>query len=234
MTLNYADIVACPFCGKPKELLSIVPDNTFKPILWSDGKQIPPLRPEVSPVQKCPRCRKYYLYYKQPTKTADHESFTTGILSYKEWKEAFAQLNVDPTLDAHDISVIYMRLIQAFNDHYYRGPAPAIYTKETTPPQEEYAFIVQVIDTFISSSQWETPSAKLLKAELFREAGHFSQCIQTQSIDSICLDDFERSIYSSILFRATTHDHKVFKCPSQISVSPLIRDCIRHPSVRPL
>lgn len=215
MTLNYADIVACPFCGKSKELLSIVPDNTFKPILWSDGKRITPLLPEVSPVQKCPRCRKYYLYYKQPTKTADHESFTTGILSYKEWKEAFAQLNVDPTLDAHDISVIYMRLIQAFNDHYYRGPAPAIYTKETTPPQEEYAFIVQVIDTFISSSQWETPSAKLLKAELFREAGHFSQCIQTlQSIDPFCLDDSEHSLYSSILSHATAHDHKIFQCPS--------------------
>lgn len=215
MILNNAEIVACPFCGKKKELLSLVSGNTFGSILWSDRKQISPMLPQVSPVQKCPRCRKYYLYYKQPTQTADHESFTTGNLSYKEWKEAFAQLNADPTLDARDISVIFLRLIQAFNDRYYRGPAPEIYTKDTTPPQEEYAFIVHVIDTFISSSQWETPSAKLLKAELFREVGHFSQCIQTlQSIDPFCLDDSEHSLYSSILSHATAHDHKVFQCPS--------------------
>lgn len=110
--------------------------------------------PKVSPVQKCPRCRKYSLYYKQPTQTADHESFTTGNLSYKEWKEAFAQLNADPTLDARDISVIYMRLIQAFNDHYYRGPAPTIYTKESVPPEEEFSYIEKIIIEFINSTEW--------------------------------------------------------------------------------
>ena len=137
MILNNAEIVACPFCGKKKELLSLVSGNTFGSILWSDGKHISPMLPKVSPVQKCPRCRKYYIYYKQPTQTADHESFTTGDLSYKEWKEAFAQFKADLTLDNWDKSLIYMRLIQAFNDHYYRGPAPAIYTRESVPPEEE-------------------------------------------------------------------------------------------------
>ena len=215
MILNNAEIVTCPFCGKQKELLSLISGNTFGAVLWSDGKQIAPMLPKVSPVQKCPRCRKYYLYYNQPIKIADHESFTTGDLSYQEWKEAFVQLNADPSLDDKDRSIIYMRLIQAFNDRYYRGPAPEIYTKETTPPQEEYAFIVQVIDSFIAYAKWGTPSAKLLKAELFREAGHFSQCRQTlQSIDPFCLDDSEYSLYSSILSHTTAHDHKVFQCPS--------------------
>ena len=215
MILSNVEIVICPFCGKQKELLSLISGNTFGAVLWSDGKRITPLLPEVSPVQKCPRCRKYYLYYKQSTKTADHESFTTGNLSYKEWKEAFAQLNAAPSLDDRDKNVIFMRLIHAFNDRYYRGPAPEIYTKETTPPQEEYAFIVQVIDSFIAYAKWVTPSAKLLKAELFREAGHFSQCIQTlQSIDPFYLDDSEHSLYSSILSHATAHDQKVFQCPS--------------------
>ena len=212
MILNNAEIVACPYCGKHKELLSIVPDNTFKPILWSDGKRITPLLPEVSPVQKCPRCRKYYLYYKQPTKTADHESFTTGILSYKEWKEAFAQLNIDPTLDAHDISVIYMRLIQAFNDHYYRGPAPAIYTKESVPPEEEFKYIEKIIIEFIKSTEWKYNSNLLLKAELYREIGDFSQCKQTlNTIDISCLDDYERNIFKGISQRADAREKKVFK-----------------------
>lgn len=212
MILNNAEIVACPYCGKHKELLSIVPDNTFKPILWSDGKRITPLLPEVSPVQKCPRCRKYYLYYKQPTKTADHVSFTTGDLSYKEWKEAFAQLNADTTLDDRDKNVFFMRLIQTFNDRYYRGPAPAIYTKESIPPQEEYAFIVQIIDSFISYAKLETPSAKLLKAELYREAGMFDQCEETlDAIDYRQLDSYIRNIYDGIKKRMEAKVTKVFR-----------------------
>jgi hypothetical protein len=214
MILNNADIVTCPFCGEKKELLSLVTGNTFGSVLWSDRKQISPMLPKVSPVQKCPRCGKYYLYYKQPTQTADHESSATGDLSYEEWKEAFAQLNADPSLDNKDKTFIYMRLIQAFNDHYYRGKAPSI-TKESTPPQEEYAYIVQIIDLLISLKKWETPSTNLFKAELYREASHFSECEATlRAIDPYCLSDFERSIYSSILARATAHDHKVFICKS--------------------
>ena len=212
MILNNAEIVACPFCGKKKELLSLVSGNTFGSILWSDGKQISPMLPKVSPVQKCPRCRKYYLYYKQPTKTADHESFTTGNLSYKEWKEAFVQLIAEPTLDDHDKSVIYMHLIQAFNDHYYRGPAPAIYTKESVPPEEEFRYIEKIIIEFIKSTEWKYNSNLLLKAELYREIGDFSQCEQTlNTIDISCLDDYERNIFKGISQRVDAREKKVFK-----------------------
>lgn len=214
MILNNAEIVTCPCCGAKKALLSFISGNTFGAVHWSDGKHIFPMLPQVSPVQKCPRCSKYYLYYKQPTRiVVNYKSFTTGDLSYTEWKEAFAQLNADPSLDNRDRSIINMRLIQAFNDRYYRGPSPAIYTKESIPPQEEYAYIIQIIDSFIASAKWETPSANLLKAELYREASHFSKCEATLNlIDLYSLDDSEKSIYSYILSRAIAHDHKVFQC----------------------
>lgn len=212
MILNNAEIVACPFCGKKKELLSLVSGNTFGSILWSDGKRISPMLPKVSPVQKCPRCRKYYLYYKQTTQTADHESFTTGDLSYKEWKEAFAQFKADLTLDNRDKSLIYMRLIQAFNDHYYRGPAPAIYTRESVPPEEEFSYVEKIIIEFIKSTEWKYNSNLLLKAELYREIGDFSQCKQTfNTIDISCLDDYERNIFKGISQRADAREKKIFK-----------------------
>lgn len=212
MILNNAEIVACPFCGKMKELLSLVSGNTFGSILWSDGKQISPMLPKVSPVQKCPRCRKYYLYYKQPTKTADHESFTTGNLSYKEWKEAFVQLIAEPTLDDHDKSVIYMHLIQAFNDHYYRGPAPAIYTKESVPTEDEFRYIEGIISEFINKTEWKYNSNLLIKAELYREIGDFANCEKTlNAIDISCLDNFERNIFNCISQKAEAGDKKVFK-----------------------
>lgn len=212
MILNNAEIVACPFCGKKKELLSIVSGNTFGSILWSDGKQISPMLPKVSPVQKCPRCRKYYLYYNQPTQTADHESFTTGNLSYLEWKEAYVQFIAEPTLEDHDKSVIYMHLIQAFNDHYYRGPAPAIYTKESVPPEEECRYIERIISEFINSTGWKYNNSLLLKAELYREMGDFAQCKKTlNTIDISCLDNFERNIIKGIIQRAEAGDKTVFK-----------------------
>lgn len=211
MILNNAEIVACPFCGKKKELLSLVSGNTFGSILWSDGKQISPMLPKVSPVQKCPRCRKYYLYYKLPTKTADHESFTTGNLSYKEWKEAFVQLIAEPTLDDHDKSVIYMHLIQAFNDHYYRGPAPAIYTKESVPTEDEFRYIEGIISEFINKTEWKYNSNLLIKAELYREIGDFANCEKTlNAIDISCLDNFERNIFNCISQKAEAGDKKVF------------------------
>lgn len=152
------------------------------------------------------------MYYKQPTKTADHESFTTGNLSYKEWKEAFVQLIAEPTLDDNDKSVIYMHHIQAFNDHYYRGPAPAIYTKESVPTEDEFRYIKGIISEFINKTEWKYNSNLLIKAELYREIGDFANCEKTlNAIDISCLDNFERNIIKGIIQRAEAGDKTVFK-----------------------
>lgn len=54
-------ILICPFCGTEKQIMSLISGNTFGAELWSDNKQIAPMLPEISYIQKCPHCGKYYI-----------------------------------------------------------------------------------------------------------------------------------------------------------------------------
>ena len=63
MQPGYARIVYCPYCGEKKELLSLMSGNTIGARYWSDLRMRAPMLPEVSPVQKCHHCGKYYLQY---------------------------------------------------------------------------------------------------------------------------------------------------------------------------
>ena len=56
MTPGYAKIVKCPFCGKKKKLMTLNSGNSIESQYWSDTKIISPMRPTISPVQKCPKC----------------------------------------------------------------------------------------------------------------------------------------------------------------------------------
>lgn len=63
-------ILTCPYCGKEKEIMSLMSGNTCGSMLWSDNKQIAPMMPEISYVQKCPHCGKYYIRNRQAIRYA--------------------------------------------------------------------------------------------------------------------------------------------------------------------
>lgn len=212
MTLNNAEIVTCPLCGAEKELLSLFSDTPFLPICWSDGRQITPFLPEVSPVQKCPKCGKYFLHYKSHSGVGDRISVEIGTLSYEEWLEAYAQFAADKSADNRDRWIINTGLIQTFNDQYNRGFTPLCYQEITIPPEDEQEYMVKVINTFINSAEWNGNSNLLLKAELYREIGDFVHCEQTlSSIDTTSLDDDERTIFNMMRQKVDAKDRLVFK-----------------------
>ena len=114
-------ILICPFCGKEKQIMSLISGNTFGAELWSDNKRIAPMLPEISFVQKCPRCRKYYITGRQKEKYAKHgHSFEKGLLTYPEMKEAFKQLSEEGFLNEKEEINVRMMLHHAYNDYYYR------------------------------------------------------------------------------------------------------------------
>ena len=212
MKVNNAKIFTCPFCGAKKELLSLRSGNSFRPALWSDGKQITPLLPQVSPIQKCPDCGKYYILHKQKAERSNTPSFETGDLSYEEWKEAYAQFHNTPKLNWKDKYIIRISMIQAFNDRYHRGTAPLIYTESTIPPKEESAFIINVINEFIHGLKSTDPLDMILKAELYREAGLFEQSeTALLTIDPAQMDEFTTSVYNTVLSKLKAKDIKVFR-----------------------
>lgn len=63
-----ARILTCPHCQGKKEVMQLLSGNTFGAELWSDSKEDAPMLPQVSYVQKCPHCGKYFLMSSQATR----------------------------------------------------------------------------------------------------------------------------------------------------------------------
>ena len=216
--IDVAKVVTCPFCGRKKELLALCSGSMFRAIYWSDFKQLTPFLPHVSLVQKCRRCKKYFLLHNQPAERGTMVSFTTGDLSYREWKEAYMQFCQEQNHNMKDWRVISLGMIQAFNDRYFRGPTPFVYKKVSTPPKEEYDFFVDVIARFINVFDWIYTRDILLKAELYREIGKFEQCAETlKSIDAAVNGvksrekNFDQRLYANIWARMENRDIRVFQ-----------------------
>ncbi|MDY6436178.1 MAG: hypothetical protein SPK72_01235, partial [Bacteroidales bacterium] len=177
--------------------------NTFGARHWSDQKMIAPMLPRVSPVQQCLACGKYYLEYNQPYVEGDDWSSERGELTYRQWKEAYAQLQSDKRIKKDDLQIVRHQLIQAFNDEYYRGGDCA--------PAAEEAYFVNVIHEYIDACSWNKKNI-LFKAELYREAGDMDKCAETLSSISIDkLQDFEAKIYREIEDRMKKGDKIVFE-----------------------
>lgn len=200
-----AEIVKCPFCGTEKELMTLISGNTCGAEYWSDNKRIAPMLPSVSPVQKCPECKKYYFEHKHRQGESNHESFERGELTFPEWKEAYMQLMSEGISEKEKLDLCFW-LIHSYNDHYYRGRNTLV------PTEEDFMFFTEVALSFVENYDWTTVKYPLLKAELYREAGKMKECADVlESIPYDLLQDFERTIYDDIKKRVENIDNKVFK-----------------------
>ena len=121
---------------------------------------------KVSFVQKCPHCGKYYLLSRQKPEHGNTYSFEKGELNYKEIKEAWTMLKDTEDLTENERLSILIMQVWAFNDEYTRD-------KEGAAPKEEQDYIKDIIDMLIKLDRVDD----LLKAELLRETGHFSDAL---------------------------------------------------------
>lgn len=194
-------ILVCPFCGKEKEIMSLISGNTFGAELWSDNKQIAPMLPEISYVQKCPHCGKYYITGRQEVMYAkDGYSFEKGLLTYPEMKEAFVQLSEDGFVNKKEETKVRMMLHHAYNDYYYRNDD----NKEINAIDKTlfYDNTIWLINNLITDS--------VLKAEFYREIGEFE--IAHDILESVKVEDeFLKRVVSLIQERLDNNDCRVFK-----------------------
>lgn len=167
-------------------------------------------------------------YQQFSANTSDEKNDNDGL--FRRIVQKIKVRKVDNTLDDHDWSVILRGLIYAYNDCHYRGPdllyfggrVPNI-NLESAPSQEEYDFFVKIIERYIALSDWSSTEGKLMKAELYREAGMFELCIGTLkeiNVEEVGLRDrflriadmsFEQKLYMNILDRAKAKITKVFR-----------------------
>lgn len=194
-------ILICPHCGGEKQVMSLLSGNTFGAELWSDNKRIAPMLPEVSYVQKCPHCGKYYIRTKQnPVFANEGHSFELGTLSFEEVKEAFAQFSKEGFEDNEEETNVRMMLFHAYNDFYYRNE------ENTDVIEADHALFVEqgqwLIDNLISDDT--------MKAEFYREIGDMQKA--SEILDAAVVnDDFVRNIWEKVKEKVAANDAKVFK-----------------------
>lgn len=164
-----AQLYACPHCGKKKAMFSMMSCNTFGGTLWSDGRSIYPMRPTISPIQKCESCGSYSLFSEWEERGCDNDNYngTTGHLTYEESREAYVQLMQSDRYDDQDILVICLEYIRSYNDHFYRA---------TDSPKEDddYVLFMGAIDNAIKRLGSDSDS-RITKGELYRERREFDK-----------------------------------------------------------
>jgi len=194
-------ILVCPFCGKEKEIMSLISGNTFGAEIWSDNKQIAPMLPEISYIQKCPHCGKYYITGRQEVKYAkDDYSFEKGLLTYPEMKEAFTQLSEEGFLNEKEEINVRMMLHHAYNDYYYRTDEKKVISEEDKTLFHENG--LWLINNLITDS--------VMKAEFYREIGEIDTA--KSILDSITVEDeFLKRIVTGIKERLEVNNCQVFK-----------------------
>lgn len=176
-----ANILSCPFCGSEKEVMSLVSGNTFGGTVWSDTRREYPMLPEVSPIQQCPHCKKYYFieqakreYSKDPE--SEMRSFMKlGNLSFQELKEAINQME-SLSLSKMQRWILNHQYFMAYNDAFRRQTETVAFP----PSEEDEAFYQQVIEELLDGID-QSSDYELFHAELLRETGRFEEAREVLS-----------------------------------------------------
>ena len=167
-----ANILTCPFCRGKKEVMSLISGNTFGATVWSDTRRDYPMLPEVSPIQQCPDCHKYYFIDQaksEYSKSEHSHSFELGKLNYAELKEAHEQLSC-LSLNKMQRWVLNHQLFMAYNDCFRRYPEIVAFPPSYADVELYEQTITELLNGIDKSSDYE-----LFHAELLRESGRFAE-----------------------------------------------------------
>lgn len=176
-----ANILSCPFCGGTKEVMSLVSGNTCGATVWSDTRRDYPMLPEVSPIQECPHCHKFFFieqakheYSKDPE--SEMRSFKElGKLTYPELVRAKKQMD-NLSLAKMQRWILNHQIFMAYNDCFRRNPEIVAF-----PPSEEDVRIYQNTIAELLDGIDQSEDYELFHAELLRESGRFEEAKEVLS-----------------------------------------------------
>jgi hypothetical protein len=171
MTPGPANILSCPHCGGKKKVMSLISGNTFGATMWSDLRRKYPMLPEVSPIQQCPQCSRYYFIdqAKQEEGPSGSHCFELGKLTFEQLKDAKQQFELT-TLTKKQKWVINQQLLMAYNDKFQRTRADS-----KPEPSEEDLHIFENAACELINGMDSSEDYRLFHAELLRELGKFSE-----------------------------------------------------------
>lgn len=173
-----ANILTCPFCRGKKEVMSLISGNTFGATVWSDTRREYPMLPEVSPIQKCPHCNRYYFVEQAGMEQSEDPSshcFELGKLGYIELEEAYGQFS-QLSLNPMQRWILNHQIFMAYNDAFRRHPETVAFP----PSIDDESFYAQIVDELLNGID-KSPDFELFHAELLREIGRFEEAAKVLS-----------------------------------------------------
>lgn len=210
-------IAKCPECGHEKSLISLLSGNTIGAVQWSDTYSYAPMLPQVSEIQKCPECNVYFFMNDIETRYADGNqsfqySFDTGTLTFPEIKEALL-LFEDAGLNQNNELVLRLEFLFRYNDafrnyspdQYDRNPFEGNQERNEVDVKLHKENIIRLISLIDNENE-----SNILKAELYREAGMFGECLLTLENCS-AENDFLNYLISRVREKALDSDSTVFQ-----------------------
>ena len=168
--------------------------------MWSDNKCIYPMYPEISLVQKCPHCGKFYIRTRQELVWAETgSSFEQGLLTYEEMKQAFAQLMEAGDLTQDEEANVRMMLHHAHNDNFRSEQMSEFTDDDLTLFRENAMWLIKNIIT-----------DNVMKAEFYREIGDFDEA--KSILDEVhASDPFYITLVDKIQDKIANRDSAVFQ-----------------------
>ena len=151
--------------------------------------------PQLSPVQKCPHCGRYFYLNEALQEMGENYSSETGWLSFEETVEAYHELcDGSP----QQLQLFTLLVAWSYND---------VIRNHQTPTDEQYQLFKTIVQDHLNRKVLS--DNPLLKGELYRETEAYDQCIATlQSFNPE--EGFLLNIKNAILLQAQMKNNKVF------------------------
>ena len=167
-----ANILTCPHCGGKKEVMSLMSGNTCRATVWTDTRRDYPMLPQVSPIQRCPECGKYY-FLDQCESKYDEDinswSMELGKLNYGDLRLAYAQLSKENLTDLQRWALNH-EFFMSYNDCYRRYPETVAFPPSDEEKEMFMSIIGDLLQNIDSSADYE-----LFHSELLRESRRFDE-----------------------------------------------------------
>lgn len=191
-----ANILSCPYCGGKKSVMSLISGNTIGATVWSDTRRHYPMLPEVSPIQQCPHCFRFYFIEQaaQSYSVEDHSEVSSfgelGTLDFDQLKMAKKQMK-GITLTKMQRWILNHQIFMAYNDKYQRGAM----NENIIPDEEDRLLFENIVEELLDGIE-EGKDYELFHAELLREAGRFEE---SRAVLSNITDDSDEWIVKAMI-----------------------------------
>jgi len=168
-----AKMAKCPHCGAEKAIYNLTSWNKQNGHMWWDMCSNYPMMPDISAVQLCPICNKYFILRTAEMREVTEGPYvkgTHGNLTLRQARNAWKQLRDSTT--GQDLVDMALMCLHRYNDFQCEWPLDYKNKKKETRTKSERAWAKEVVEVLLKNYKAENP---LIYAEWLCNVGEFER-----------------------------------------------------------